>query len=96
MKDRLFVLQVVVVHEDQWFKPYTEIVLRTDRQYRIDEMLYAAADEHDAYKTAMEWLEHGGFSDAHHDGAGDLTVQSSAGIHELVEIASLSDIASKS
>lgn len=44
----------------------------------------------------MDWIEHGGFSDAHHDGAGDLTVQSSVGIHQLVEVASLTNIASES
>lgn len=96
IRDRLFVLQVVIAHEDQWFKPETNVVLRTERQYSIDAMLFAAADEHDAYKTATDWLENDGFSDANCDGYGDITRIFSVGIHQLEEVASLSDFADKS
>ena len=96
MRDRLFVLQIVVVHEDQWLKPETEIVLRVDRQYSIEAMLFAAADEHDAYNTATDWMASNGFSDAHHDGRGDRTRIYSVGIHQLEEIATIGDFADRS
>lgn len=96
IRDRLFVLQVVIAHENQWFKPETNVVLRTERQYSIDAMLFAAADEHDAYKTATDWLENDCFSDANCDGCGDITRIFSVGIHQLEEVASLSDFADKS
>ena len=93
MNDRLFVLQVVVIHEHQWFKPETEIVERSEREFAIDEIIFNAADEEDAYETAKKMLD--GFSDAHHDGRGDRTKVDGCGIHQLEEITSLKDFADK-
>lgn len=59
-------------------------------------MLFAAADKHDAYKTATAWLENDYFSDAHCDGRGDLRSIFSVGIRQLEEVASLGDFAEKS
>ena len=95
MPDRLFVVQIVVVHENQWHEPATEVVLRAEREYSIDEILFAAVDENDAFETATKWLADHAFSDAHHDGRGDRTRVFAAGIHQLEEIASLSDLADR-
>jgi hypothetical protein len=88
MSDRLFVLQVVVIHEHLWFCPFSEDVERTERDYTIDQLLFAAFDEETAYNQAVNWLARDGFSDSHHDGRGDRTNVSGAGIHQLEEIVS--------
>jgi hypothetical protein len=93
MRERLFVLQVVVVIEEQWFAPGTTgPPIRTERAYRIEDCLFAAADENAAYCIACEWVggledqRGGGFADANHDGPGDLTRIFALGIHQLEEI----------
>lgn len=93
MHNRLFVLQVVVSHLEQWFEPCSENVIRTERVYAIDQQLFAAADEESAYYLAKGWVERGAFSDSHHDGKGDRTIIDAIGIHQLEEITSLSDFA---
>src|SRR6476660_1010354 len=82
--DRLFVLQVVVAIEEQWFAESREgPPTRTARKYRIDGLLFAAADEDDAFRIASEWLANDAFSDSNHDGEGDLTRIFAIGIHQL-------------
>jgi hypothetical protein len=97
MHDRLFVLQVVTAIEEQWFAAgYHEIggsPVRTERTYVIEQKLFAARDEEDAFGIATHWLP--GFSDANHDGRGHLTVYFAIGIHELEEVAHLSEVAEK-
>ncbi|MDX1944405.1 MAG: hypothetical protein SFU86_03285 [Pirellulaceae bacterium] len=92
--DRLFVLQVVIAIEEQWFAPGTiGPPVRCERRYRVDEMLFAAADEEAAYRTATNWLSAEAFSDQNHDGPGDLTRIFAIGMHQLDEIAPLSQVA---
>ena len=94
--DRLFVLQVVIVIEEQWFAAGREgPATRTARRHRIDDLLFAASDEDDAYRIAMDWLANDGFSDANHDGEGDLTRIFALGIHQLEEVAWLNEVAVK-
>ncbi|MDY3556527.1 hypothetical protein R5W24_005693 [Gemmata sp. JC717] len=85
MGDRLFVMQVVVAVEDQWFAPGTDgPPVRSERRYRIDAQLFAAPDVEAAYRTAVAWLP--GFSDTNHDGPGDLTRMFAVGLHQLEEV----------
>jgi hypothetical protein len=96
--ERLFVLQVVMAIEEQWFAESFEIGKepvfdRIERRFYIDELLFAAHDEEDAYRTAVGWLE--GFSDANHDGDGDITRYFAIGIHQLEEVARVSEVAEK-
>lgn len=82
---RLFVVQVVVVEENLWFAPGTDgPAIRTERSYRFASQLFAAEDAEAAYRLACEWPP--GFSDANHDGPGDLTRILAMGLHELEEI----------
>ena len=91
--DRLFVAQVVLAIEEQWFAPGTAgPPIRTERHYALDAMLFAAADEQQAYSTVSDWLANEGFSDAHHDGPGDLTRIFAIGIHQLEEIGRLNEL----
>jgi hypothetical protein len=91
--DRLFVLQVVIAIEEQWFEPYTNgLPICTERAYRLNDRLFAAADEEDAYRMASGWLKNEAFSDSDHDGPGDLTRIFAIGIHQLEEIARLSEV----
>lgn len=93
MTERLFVLQVVIVVEQQW---WANICCgppdRIERAYGINECLFPAADEHDAYRIASEWVgdpedpESGGFFDSDQDGPGDLTRSFALGIHQLEEL----------
>lgn len=86
MGERLFVVQVVVAVEDQWFAPGADgPPVRAERRYRIDAHLFAAADAEGAYRTAVAWLP--GFSDANHDGPGDLARVFAVGLHQLEEAA---------
>jgi hypothetical protein len=95
--DRLFVLQVVIAIEEQWFAEGGEgRPLRTTRQHRIDDSLFAAADEDDAFRLASDWLANDAFSDSHHDGEGHLTRIFAIGIHQLEEVARVSEVAAKS
>ena len=94
--DRLFVLQVVVAIEEQWFAEGCEgLPTRTERRYAIDHSLFAATDEDDAFLKSSEWLTNNAFSDDNHDGEGDLTRMFAIGIHQLEEVSRLSDIAEK-
>lgn len=54
MKDRLFVLQVVVVHEDQWFEPYTEIVC--ERIVNIQSMKCCSLRQTKMTRTGPQWI----------------------------------------
>lgn len=82
---RLFVVQVVIVQEDLWFPPGTGgTAIRCERKYYVESQLFAARDAEEAYRLACEWLP--GFSDSNHDGPGDETRYSAAGLHELEEI----------
>jgi hypothetical protein len=83
--DRLFVMQVVVAVEDQWFAPGTDgQPVQVERRHHIEAQLFAAADAEAAYRTAVGWLP--GFSDANHDGPGDLTRIFAVGLHQLEEV----------
>ena len=85
MGERLFVAQVVVAVEDQWFAPGTDgPPVRAERRHRIEAYLFAAADAEAAYRTAVEWLP--GFSDANHDGPGNLTRIFAIGLHQLENV----------
>lgn len=94
--DRLFVLQVVVAIEEQWFAASREgPPTRTERRHRIDDLLFAASDEDDAFRIASERLANDAFSDSNHDGDGDLTRIFAIGIHQLEEVARVSEVAEK-
>jgi hypothetical protein len=96
LNDRLFVLQVVVAIEEQWFADSREgPPTRTARKHRIDDSLFAAADEDDAFQIASEWLANDGFSDSNHDGEGDLTRIFAVGIHQLEEVARIGELREK-
>lgn len=85
MGDRLFVVQVVVAVEDQWFGPGTDgPPIRAERRHHIAAHLFAATDAEAAYATVTDWLP--GFSDANHDGSGDLTRMFPVGLHQLEEV----------
>ena len=82
---RIYVAQIVVTEEDQWFGPGgMPPPIRTARCYHVAAHLFAAADAEAAYRTVSDWLP--GFTDSTHDGPGDLTVTSAAGIHEIEEV----------
>ena len=89
-KHRLFVAQVVSAIEEQWFAPGTDgPPIRTQRMYGIEQTLFAATDEEDAYRIVSQWLEQGNYADMNHDGDGDLTRYFGTGIHQLEEIVTL-------
>ena len=93
MKQRLFVAQIVVASEDQWFTPGTVgPPIRSQLSYAIDAQLFAALDEEDAYRIASGWIADNGFSDSDHDGPGDLTRTFALGIHQIEEIVCLEDL----
>ena len=55
MKQRLFVAQIVVSSEDQWFAPGTPgPPIRRRLSYSIDAQLFTALDEEDAYRMASD------------------------------------------
>ncbi len=83
--DRLFVMHVIIAVEEQWFAPgNAESPIKVERRHHIDAILFAATDEDEAYRMAIDWLP--GFSDSHHDGVGDLTRMFAVGLHELDEV----------
>jgi hypothetical protein len=85
--DRLFVAQIVMVMEDQWFAPNTDgPPIRLMRRFAIESVVFAALDEEDAFRIVSGWLEHDAFTDANHDGPGDLMQISARGIHQLEEV----------
>ena len=87
---RLFVAQVVSAIEEQWFAPGTDgPPIRTQRMYGIEQTLFAATDEEDAYRIVSRWLEQGNYADMNHDGDGDLTRYFGIGIHQLEEVETL-------
>ncbi len=93
MKQRLFVAQIVLASEDQWFTPGTDgPPIRSRLSYAIDAQLFAALDEEDAFRIASAWIADNGFSDSNHDGPGDLTHMSTLGIHQIEEIVCLEDL----
>jgi len=82
---RLFVLQVVMAQEEQWFAPGTGgPPIRSERRHYIESTLVAAPDAEEAYRLARESLR--GYSDANHDGRGELTRYFALGIHQLEEL----------
>jgi hypothetical protein len=89
-KHRLFVAQVVSAIEEQWFAPGTDDPpIRIQRMYGIEQTLFAATDEEDAYRIVSGWLEQGNYADMNHDGDGDLTRYFGIGIHQLEEVETL-------
>ncbi len=93
---RLFVAQFVIVIEHQWFAPNTVgPPIRSVRRYAIEDVLFSALDEEDAYRIVNGWLEHKAFTDSNHDGPGDLTQVSACGIHQLEEIPRLDQLKQK-
>ncbi len=85
--DRLFVAQVVAATEEQWFAPGTDgPPIETERTYQIEQLLFGAMDEDDAYRIVCDWLANDAFSDADHDGCGDSTRYFGVGIHQLEEL----------
>lgn len=92
---RLFVLQVVLVIEDQWFEygySSSAVPSQVRKDYQIEEMLFSAADVEAAYRAARSWIEGGAFTDANHDGDGDVTKYYALGIHELAETTCFSEL----
>lgn len=90
---RLFVAQIVVANEDQWFAPgMAEPPIRSEKHYLIEAQLFSASDEEDAYRIASNWITNGSFSDSNHDGLGDLTQIFGVGIHNIEEIVRLNEI----
>jgi hypothetical protein len=84
-EQRLFVVQVVVAHEQQWFAPGTGgPPVRRERRHYVESRLFAAPDAETAYRIACDWLP--GFSDANRDGPGDLTEIFAIGLHQLEEL----------
>lgn len=82
---RLFVLQVVMVREEQWFAPETGgPPIRSEQSHYIQSSLFAATDAEEAYRLAQDSMP--GYSDANHDGDGDLTRYFALGIHQLEEL----------
>lgn len=84
MSDRLYVVQVVIAVEHQWFAVGTDgPPVRTTRHHHVTAQLFEAADAETAYRTAVGWLP--GFSDSFHDedGTCDLIRVFAVGIHEL-------------
>lgn len=85
MGDRLFVVQVVVAIEDQWFAPDTDgPPIRVERRHHIAAHLFAAPNPDLAYLLATDWLP--GFTDTNRDGPGDLTKIFPLGLHQLEEV----------
>ena len=97
--DRLFVSQIVIVREEQWHEWHendnTTTVLRVQKHYHVNQHLFSATDEESAYRMVSGWIQDGGFSDANHDGPGDLTRYYAIGIHDLEEIESLDNFTGK-
>jgi hypothetical protein len=93
--DRLFVAQIVIAIEQQWLDTKTCVVNRAERKYNTVVHLFAAEDEEDAYKIVSGWINGESFSDANHDGTGDVTKIFALGIHDLTEIESLSQLQAK-
>jgi hypothetical protein len=93
--DRLFVAQVIIVIEQQWLDTTTYILNRTERKHSIQDLLFAAEDEEDAYKIVYGWIEGESFSDGNHDGIGDVTRIFALGIYNLTEIDPLSQLQAK-
>lgn len=94
--DRLFVLQVVALIEDRWFeRGLDHPPTRIERHFRIDPVLFAAADAEAAYLAASEWVTNDGFSDPHPEGAGDVSRIRALGIHQLQEVGRLGELAER-
>lgn len=97
MRERLFVLQVVIVVEEHyWAGKECGPPDRIERTYGIDDCLFAAADEEAAFRMASDWVgdpenqeRSGGYFGSHHDGPGDLTKIFALGIHQLEEVTPL-------
>lgn len=92
--DRLFVLQVVIAIEERWFAACGNATpIRVEREYRIDNSLFAAADEEAAFQKAQAWVTSNAFADDNHDGPGDVTRIWAIGIHQLEEVARIEEVA---
>jgi hypothetical protein len=82
---RLFVVQVVMVQEEQWFAPeISGPPTRSERRHYVESSLFAAPDAEAAYEMVCESLR--GYSDANHDGPGDRTEYFALGLHQLEEL----------
>ncbi len=88
---RLFCAQIVVLMEDLWFAPQSDLVTRSQVKYQLACQIIMALDAEDAYKKVQSWIEGNGFSDSNHDGLGDLTRFATLGIHEIEEIDNFGD-----
>ena len=90
---KLFVSQVVMVQEEQWFAPGTSgPPIRSERRHYVESSLFAASDAERAFEMACEALR--GCSDANHDGPGDRTEYFALGLHQLEELTErLADLA---
>src|SRR4030095_16433958 len=93
--DRLFVAQIVMVIENQWFGDRGEPPVRTERMYYVDDFLFAAPDEEAAYDRALKWMRNPGeLTDSNNDlRDGGHTEYFPLGIHQLEEVALLQDVA---
>ena len=84
-RQRLFVVQIVMAQEEQWFAPETRgPPIRSERRHYVESTLFAATDAEAAYRMAKGSLP--GYSDANHDGPGDLTRYFALGIHQLEDL----------
>ncbi len=92
LAQRLFCAQIVILMEDLWFAPQSDLVTRSEAKYQLACQIIMALDAEDAYKKVKSWIDGNGFSDSNHDGLGDLTRFSTLGIHEIEEIDSLPDL----
>ena len=85
---------------NQWFAPGARyhvptagepMPIRVERHYSIQVMLFPAADEEAAYRTAVE--EAANESDVNFDGPGHRNIYYTLGLHELEEYANAADFA---
>ena len=93
--NRLFVAQIVMVMENQWFLDWGEPPVRTERKYYTNDFLFVAPDEEAAYDRVLKWLRNPGeLTDSNNDlGGGGHTKYFPFGIHQLEEVALLQDVA---
>jgi hypothetical protein len=92
--DRIYVLQIVMVMENQWFADWGKPPVRVERSYYLDAFMFRAADDEAAYAEALTWLERPGpLTDSNNDlGDGGHTEYFPIGIHQLEEVALPADL----
>ncbi|UNP27491.1 hypothetical protein [Lysobacter gummosus] len=82
---RLFVAHFVLCEENLWFTDeFQSTVLRRSRTHYLSAQLFSADDAKAAYERVIGLVD--GFSDANHDGPGDLTTYECIGVHELEDV----------